>query len=89
MTESLGPLGLLAVFGFVAFGSIIPVVPTGPAVSAAAFPKLRRNRIARTLGSRPAIAHATSHEASRLPSSTNRNSAGPSPRSSKTWASSL
>lgn len=36
MTESLGPLGLLVLFGFVAFGSTIPVVPTGPAVSAAA-----------------------------------------------------
>ena len=36
MTESLGPLGLLAVFALVTFGSIIPVVPTGPAVSAAA-----------------------------------------------------
>lgn len=36
MTESLGLAGLLAVLGFVAFGSIIPVVPTGPAVSAAA-----------------------------------------------------
>lgn len=36
MTDGLGPLALLALFGFVAFGSIIPVVPTGPAVSAAA-----------------------------------------------------
>lgn len=36
MTEGLGPLGLLAVFAFVAFGSIIPVVPTGAAVSGAA-----------------------------------------------------
>lgn len=36
MNETLGVVGLLAVFGFVAFGSIIPVVPTGPAVSAAA-----------------------------------------------------
>lgn len=36
MSDGLGPLALLALFGFVAFGSIIPVVPTGPAVSAAA-----------------------------------------------------
>jgi membrane protein DedA with SNARE-associated domain len=36
MTDGLGPLALLAIFGFVAFGSIIPVVPTGAAVSGAA-----------------------------------------------------
>lgn len=36
MHEGLGPVGLLVLIGFVAFGSIIPVVPTGPAVSAAA-----------------------------------------------------
>ncbi|WP_375001311.1 DedA family protein [Aeromicrobium sp. CTD01-1L150] len=36
MNEGLGLLGLLALYGFVAFGSTIPVVPTGPAVSAAA-----------------------------------------------------
>lgn len=36
MTEGIGPLGFVALFGFVAFGSIIPVVPTGAAVSAAA-----------------------------------------------------
>lgn len=36
MSDGLGPAALLAVFGFVAFGSIIPVVPTGAAVSAAA-----------------------------------------------------
>lgn len=36
MTEGVGPLALLAVYGFVAFGSIIPVVPTGAAVSGAA-----------------------------------------------------
>ncbi len=36
MTEGLGVVGLLALFGFVLFGSTIPVVPTGPAVSAAA-----------------------------------------------------
>lgn len=36
MTDGVGPLALLAVFGFVAFGSIIPVVPTGAAVSGAA-----------------------------------------------------
>jgi len=34
--EGLGPVALLALFGFVAFGSIIPVVPTGAAVSGAA-----------------------------------------------------
>lgn len=36
MSEGLGVVGLLALFGFVLFGSTIPVVPTGPAVSAAA-----------------------------------------------------
>lgn len=36
MTDGIGPLALLAVYGFVAFGSIIPVVPTGAAVSGAA-----------------------------------------------------
>lgn len=36
MTDGVGPLALLAVYGFVAFGSIIPVVPTGAAVSGAA-----------------------------------------------------
>lgn len=36
MTESLGPAAFLALYGFVAFGSIIPVVPTGAAVSGAA-----------------------------------------------------
>ena len=36
MAEGLGFVGLLALFGFVLFGSTIPVVPTGPAVSAAA-----------------------------------------------------
>lgn len=36
MTEGLGAVALLALFGFVAFGSIIPVVPTGAAVSGAA-----------------------------------------------------
>lgn len=36
MTDGVGPVALLAVFGFVAFGSIIPVVPTGAAVSGAA-----------------------------------------------------
>ncbi len=36
MTEGLGVVGLLAVFGVVLFGSIIPVVPTGAAVSGAA-----------------------------------------------------
>ena len=36
MNEGIGPLGLLILFSFVAFGSIIPVVPTGAAVSAAA-----------------------------------------------------
>jgi len=36
MTDGLGPLALLAIFAFVAFGSIIPVVPTGAAVSGAA-----------------------------------------------------
>lgn len=36
MSDGLGVVGLLALFGFVLFGSTIPVVPTGPAVSAAA-----------------------------------------------------
>lgn len=36
MPDGLGPLALLAIFGFVMFGSIIPVVPTGAAVSGAA-----------------------------------------------------
>ena len=36
MAEGIGPVGLLILFGFVAFGSIIPVVPTGAAVSGAA-----------------------------------------------------
>lgn len=36
MADGVGPVALLAVFGFVAFGSIIPVVPTGAAVSGAA-----------------------------------------------------
>lgn len=36
MTDGLGLMGLLAVFGFVMFGSIIPIVPTGAAVSGAA-----------------------------------------------------
>ena len=48
-----------------------------PAVRAAALPKLRRNRIARTRGSRPASAARTAHEPSRLPSSTKMNSTGP------------
>jgi membrane protein DedA with SNARE-associated domain len=36
MTDGISLVGLLAVYGFVAFGSIIPVVPTGAAVSGAA-----------------------------------------------------
>lgn len=36
MTEGVGLVALLALFGFVAFGSIVPVVPTGAAVSGAA-----------------------------------------------------
>lgn len=36
MTGGLGLTGLLVLFGTVAFGSIIPVLPTGAAVSAAA-----------------------------------------------------
>ncbi len=36
MAEGIGLVGLLILFGFVAFGSIIPVVPTGAAVSGAA-----------------------------------------------------
>lgn len=36
MSEGVGPLALLALGAFVAFGSIVPVVPTGAAVSAAA-----------------------------------------------------
>ncbi|WP_137291919.1 DedA family protein [Nocardioides dongxiaopingii] len=36
MSGDLGVTGLLALFGVVAFGAVIPVVPTGAAVSAAA-----------------------------------------------------
>lgn len=36
MTDGVGPLALLALYAVVAFGSIIPVVPTGAAVSGAA-----------------------------------------------------
>lgn len=36
MSGGLGPLALMALCAFVAFGSIIPVVPTGAAVSGAA-----------------------------------------------------
>lgn len=36
MPSGLGPAGLLVLFGTVAFGSIVPVLPTGAAVSAAA-----------------------------------------------------
>ncbi len=36
MADGLGPTGLLVLFATVAFGSIVPVLPTGAAVSAAA-----------------------------------------------------
>lgn len=36
MNGDIGTIALLSMFGVVLFGSIIPVVPTGPAVSAAA-----------------------------------------------------
>ena len=50
-----------------------PRAARNPAVSAAALPKLRRNRMQRTRGSFEASSFSLFHDPSRLPSSTKMN----------------